>query len=155
MLISKHHDRLEAFRQVYWEEMGKYSLYIKAYKCELFTTLAKKSFNSEENGMRMKTIDRSATYDGACQKVVYYDPARCDRPTSLYGTISERTTKMIRFNTLWKWKGYVNNFFKVNPKRLQSARLVSLMWQQHCHSRPTFPAMPDYRIINFWCQKNS
>ena len=32
---------LEACRQVYLEEMGKYSLYIKAYKCELFTTLAK------------------------------------------------------------------------------------------------------------------
>ena len=41
MLISKHHDKLEACRQVYWEEMGKYSLYIKDYKCALFTSLAK------------------------------------------------------------------------------------------------------------------
>ena len=35
-----------------------------------------------------------------------YDPVRCDRPM-LYGTVSERAAKTIRFNTLWQWKGYV------------------------------------------------
>ena len=34
-----------------------------------------------------------------------YNPVRCDKPT-LYGTVSEKATKMILFNTLWKWKGY-------------------------------------------------
>ena len=35
----------------------------------------------------------------------HYDPARCGMPT-LYGTVSERAAKTIRFNTLWQWKGY-------------------------------------------------
>ena len=56
----------------------------------------------------MKTTDRSTTYDGACQKAVFhYDPVGCDRPT-LHGTVSERAAKMIRSNTLWQWKGYIN-----------------------------------------------
>ena len=38
----------------------------------------------------------------------HYDPARCGMPT-LYGTVSERAAKTIRFNTLWQWKGYVKN----------------------------------------------
>ena len=38
----------------------------------------------------------------------HYDPARCGMPT-LYGTVSERAAKTIRFNTLWQWKGYVTN----------------------------------------------
>ena len=58
--------------------------------------LSKNSFKSEENGMKMKTTDRSATYDGACQKAFF----------SLR-TVSERAAKTIRFNTLWQWKGYV------------------------------------------------
>ena len=49
----------------------------------------------------MKTTDRSATYDSA----FHYDPVRCGMPT-LYVTVSERAAKRIRFNTLWKWKGY-------------------------------------------------
>ena len=35
----------------------------------------------------------------------HYDPVRCGVPT-LYGTVSERAAKTIRFNTLWQWKGY-------------------------------------------------
>ena len=37
----------------------------------------------------------------------HYDPARCGMPT-LYGTVSERAAKTIRFNTLWQWKGYIH-----------------------------------------------
>ena len=56
--------------------------------------------------MRMKTTDRSATYDGACEKAVFsLHPVRCGMPT-LYGTVSERAAKTIWFNTLWQWKGY-------------------------------------------------
>ena len=54
----------------------------------------------------MKTTDRSATYDGACEKAVFhYDPVCCGMPT-LHGTFSEKAAKTIRFDTLWRWKGY-------------------------------------------------
>ena len=76
----------------------------KSLEVRVIYHLSKNSFNTEENGMRMITTDRSATYDGACEKAVFhYDPVRCGLPT-LYGTVSERAAKMIRFNTLWQWK---------------------------------------------------
>ena len=42
----------------------------------------------------------------------HYDPVRCGMPT-LYGTVSERAAKTIRFNTLWQWKGYDKQKFTV------------------------------------------
>ena len=48
--------------------MGKYSLYIKAVS---YLPLYKNNFNNEVNGMRMKTTDRSTTYDGAWEKAVF------------------------------------------------------------------------------------
>ena len=42
-----------------------------------------------------------------------YDPVRCDRPM-LYGTVSERAAKTIRFNTLWQWKGYTTGLILLN-----------------------------------------
>ena len=51
----------------------------------------------------------------------HYDPARCGMPT-LYGTVSERAAKTIRFNTLWQWKGYAN---KVTG--FESIRVVELL----------------------------
>ena len=106
MLISKHHDKLEACRQVYWEEMGKYSLYIKDYKCALFTSLAKIVWllNKMEWGWKLLTGLRH-TMVLVRRPFFRYDPVRCDRPM-LYGTVSERAAKTIRFNTLWQWKGY-------------------------------------------------
>ena len=66
----------------------------------------KNSFNIIENGTRVKTTDRSATYDVFVRKPFFhYDPVRCGMPT-LYGTVSERAAKTIQFNTLWQWKGY-------------------------------------------------
>ena len=48
----------------------------------------------------------------------HYDPACCGMPT-LYGTVSERAAKTIRFNTLWQWKGYLGlNWDTINMKVL-------------------------------------
>ena len=107
MLISKHHDELEACQQVYLEEMGKYSLHIKAYKCELFTTLAKivSIVKKMEWGWKQLTGLRQ-TMVLVRKPFFHYDPVRCSMPT-LYGTVSERAAKTIWFNTLWQWKGYI------------------------------------------------
>ena len=43
----------------------------KSLEVRVIHHLSKNSFNTEENGMRMKTTDRSATYDGACEKAVF------------------------------------------------------------------------------------
>ena len=60
--------------------MGKYFVYIKAYKCEVFRPIIlEKSFNTEENGMRKKTTDRS---------------------------VAGLHCMYVLFNALWQWKGY-------------------------------------------------
>ena len=86
--------------------MGKYSLYIKDYKCALFTSLAKLVLilNKMEWGWKLLTGLRH-TMVLVRRPFFRYDPVRCDRPM-LYGTVSERAAKTIRFNTLWQWKGY-------------------------------------------------
>ena len=43
----------------------------QSLQVSLISHLSKNSCNNEENGIRMKTTDRSATYDGAFQKAVF------------------------------------------------------------------------------------
>ena len=62
----------------------------------------------------------------------HYDPARCGMPT-LYGTVSERAAKTIRFNTLWQWKGYDVPAMYSRPRK-QKQQTSTLHERQLCYT---------------------
>ena len=80
----------------------------------------------------------------------HYDPARCGMPT-LYGTVSERAAKTIRFNTLWQWKRYKKIF-----QRFKGLTAKLFNWNFHSFevvSRwrdPQLQASENYADLTKW-----
>ena len=69
------------------------TMYIKAYKCELFTTLEKKKLILKKTEWGWKLLTGLRHMMVLVRRLFFrYDPKRCGRPT-LYGTVSEKAER--------------------------------------------------------------